>query len=355
MNKRFPRCEVAGLAERPAWWKVRCDEIEAGVKRIKNGTVEEIAKSSLGMPVFAVSYGGRRATPGTATWAIGSNSRNMGSCKTDESGAQVVMLVCGVHGAEAEAVAGAMNLVALLETGADLRGRPRPGLLELIKDYRLVILPCVNMDGRSVSPDHLRGASAEDFVRASQGVWNDGRLVGYPGCKEYAPLPLDKVQHPGGYPNGQGYNIMHDCAPGDIRTAEARGLLKLVADEQADLVLHMHSHQIGGLTLGAPIMAYPLHVERSNVYKIRVHDALAKAGLRPAPPYPVEQRTGVNLASACAQASGGLSIVFEQSAMADWTFDEMLETFYVGIETFLEWGRKEPFSPRLAVARGKTS
>ena len=51
----------------------------------------------------------------------------MGSYKTDEDGAQVVMLVCGVHGAEAEAVAGAMNLIALLETGVDLRGVARAG------------------------------------------------------------------------------------------------------------------------------------------------------------------------------------------------------------------------------------
>jgi hypothetical protein len=355
MKKRFSRCEVAGLAERPAWWQVRCDEIEAGIKKVRKGKVEEIAKSALGMPVWAVSYGYERAKAGTGTWAIGSNSRNMASYRTSESGPQVVMLVCGVHGAEAEAVAGAMNLLSLLETGADLRGKARPGMLELLKEYRLIILPCVNMDGRSVSPDHLRGASDQDFVRASQGEWLDGTLVGYPACKEYAPLPLDKVKHPGGYPNGEGYNIMHDCAPADIRTAEARGLLKLVAEEQADLVLHMHSHQAGGLTLGAPLMAYPLHAERSNIYKSRVHDALAAANLRPATPYALDQRTGVNLVSACAQASGGLSIVFEQSAMAAWTFDEMLETFYVSVETFLQWGHKEPFSPRLSVARGRTA
>ena len=67
-----------------------------------------------------------------------------------------------------------------------------------------------------------------------------------------------------------------------------------------------------------------------------------------------QQRTGINLATASTMASGGLSIVFEQSAMAEWTFEEMLETWYVTVETFLEWGAKEPFSPRVSVARGKT-
>jgi hypothetical protein len=110
---------------------------------------------------------------------------------------------------------------------------------------------------------------------------------------------------------------------------------------------------MGGQILGAPLMAYPLHVERTHVYKQRIHDALAAAGVRPAFVHKYEQRTGVNLVTACSVASGGLSLVFEQSAIADWTFEEMLETFYVTVETFLEWGLKEPFSPREAVAKGR--
>jgi len=29
------------------------------------------------------------------------------------------------------------------------------------------------------------------------------------GSKEYFPLPLAKVSYPGGYPNADGFNIMH--------------------------------------------------------------------------------------------------------------------------------------------------
>jgi len=351
---KFERCEIAGLAPRPEWWRVRPDEITAAVKGLKKAEVYEIATSAGRLPVWAVAYGPPRAKPGTASWAIGSNSRNVASYKTDERGCQVVVLVCGVHAAEAEAVAGAMNLVALMDTGKDLRGVARPKLADLAAKYRLIILPCVNMDGRAISPDHLRGATEQEFVKASQGVWKDGSAIGYPACKEYWPLPLARVAHPGGYHNADGYNIMHDCSPGDIRTAEARGLLKLVADEQADLVLHLHSHGIGGQVLGAPLLAYPLHVERTHVYKQRVFDALQAAGLRPAPVHKKEQRTGIGLCAACSMASGGLSLTFEQGATADWTFEEMLETFYVAVETFLEWGLKEPFSPREPTARGKT-
>ena len=352
---KIVRYEIPHLAERPAWWKVRPEEITAAVRAARKGQVQQIATTPGGFPVWAVSYGFARAKPGTATWASGSNSRSVASYRTGEGAPQVVALVCCVHGAEPEATVGALNLMELLERGKDLRGQERPALVELARQYRLVILPCVNMDGRAASPDHLRGASEDEFVRASQGVWKDGTKIGYPGCKEYVPLPLERVAHPGGYPNSAGYNIMHDSNPGDIRTDEARGLLRLIGDEQADLVLHLHSHSIGGQVLGASLLAYPLHVQRTHAYKQRVHDALEQARLRPARVYPLEQRGGIGLGTACAMASGGLSLVFEQAATSEWTFDEALETFYVTVETFLQWGLKEPFSPRSLVATGKES
>ena len=351
----FSPYEIPGQAKRPAWWQVRVEEITAAVKKVTRGERMQIAASAGGLPVWAVCYGPPRARPGTATWAIGSNSGDPSCYKTDETGPQVVALVAGVHAAEAEAVAGCMNLMALLETGQDLRGVTRPKLVDLAAKYRLAILPCVNMDGRAVSPDHLHGATEEQFRIASQGQWKDGSLVGYPACKKYAPLPLEKVTHPGGYPNADGYNIMHDCCPGDLRTDEARGLIKFMADEQTDLSLHLHSHTIGGQVLGAPLLAYPLHVERSHIYKQRIHDALEVAGLRPAKVYPITQRGGINIVTGCMMASGGLAFVFEQSATAEWTFEESLETFYVTVETCLEWGLKERFSPRLPTARGETT
>jgi len=351
---RYGRFEIPGLQERPPWWCVRPGEITAAVEAATKGEVRRIATTPGGFPVWAVAYGPPQARPGTATWCIGSNSRNMASYRTSENTPQVVVLLCGVHGAEAESVAGAVNMLSLLETGRDLKDDCRPHLLDLMSRYRVVILPCVNMDGRAVSPDHLRGADPDQFRRASQGYWADGTEIGYPACKEYAPLPRERVGHPGGYPNAEGYNIQHDCCPGDLRTPEARGVLKLVADEQADLVLNLHSHTIGGQVLGDSLLAYPLHVQRVHAYKQRIHDALEAKGLRPASVHPIEQRSGLNLNTACVMASGGLAVTFEQSATAEWSFDEALEIHYTVVETFLEWGLKEPFSPRLAVARGKT-
>lgn len=103
----------------------------------------------------------------------------------------------GIHGAEAESVAFAVNLIELLEHGADLLGRSHERLVSLLGHYRLIVLPCVNMDGRSISPDHLRGVPYETFRRVSQGCWLDGSLIGWRGSKEFFPLPLDRVAHPG--------------------------------------------------------------------------------------------------------------------------------------------------------------
>jgi len=346
MVRRFERYAIAGLAERPEWWLVRPREIESISRGVRRGGCSILAETPGGYPVVAVAFGGERPAPGTATWASASNSRNPEAYRTGRAERQAVVLVCGVHGAEAEAVAGAGNLIRLLDGGRDLRGEERPRLAELAAQYRIVVLPCVNMDGRAVSPDHLRGVSEEEFRRASQGVWEDGSPIGYPGCKEYAPLPLEKVMHPGGYPNAAGYNIMHDICPGDVRTREAEAVLRLVADEQADLILHMHSHGTGAVVLPPPALAYPLHVSRIHRYQRLVFDALEDAELRPGPVHGPEARTGINLTTGTAMASGGLSPCLEQPAAADWSFEEMLETFYAALEVFLAEGTEEPFSPR---------
>jgi hypothetical protein len=154
------------------------------------------------------------------------------------------------------------------------------------------------------------------------------------------------VRHPGGYPNAEGYNIMHDICPGDMRTREAEAVLGLVADEQADLILHMHSHGTGAVVLPPSVLAYPLHVSRTHLYQRRVFQSLQDAGLRPGPVHKPDSRTGINLTTASAIASGGFSPCFEQPASAGWSFEEMLETFYLALEVFLAGGREEPFSPR---------
>lgn len=160
-----------------------------------------------------------------------------------------------------------MNLIQMLETGKDFRGRTDRRLLELVSKYRVIIVPCVNMDGRSISPDHLRGVDWVTFRQVSQGVWKDGSRVGWRGSKAWFPLPLDKVRYPGGYPNSEGYNIMHDACPGDIRTEEAKALLKLAARWRVDALLNGHSYEYTPSVLLPTGIDYPEKLERSREFR----------------------------------------------------------------------------------------
>ena len=343
---KFERFPTPGLVERPSWWKVRPDEITAIVKSVKKGTFSKIAATPAGFPVWAVIYGGTPPKQGTSTWASGADSGNPLTYYTKGAGGmQTVMILASPHGAEPEGTAGSVNLITLLETGKDLLGNSHPELVNLISKYRLIIIPCLNMDGRSVSPDHLKGIDDISFVRASQGVWKNGTTIGYPQCKGYQPLPIDNVQHPGGYVNSEGYNLMYDVVPGQLQN-EGKGLFDLAAREQVDLMLNWHSHQIGPRIMGASQLAYPLHVQRTRQYQQLVHDALDKAGLRPTPVLPENSRSGLNLNTALTFVTGGLALTFEQPTAAGWTFEESLNIFYKTVETFLENGLKEPFAPR---------
>jgi hypothetical protein len=341
----FERFKTPGLVQRPAFWKVRPEEITSIVRNVKKGTIKQIATTPGGWPVWAVIYGGTPAKQGTSSWASAADSGSPQTYYTHGSGPQVVMLLCCVHGAEPESVAGSVNLITLLETGKDLTGESHPELVDLISKYRLIIVPCLNMDGRSVSPDHLKGVDDTTFVRASQGIWKTGGTIGYPACKGYAPLPMDKVEHPGGYVNALGYNLMYDVVPGHLQN-EGKGLLDLAAQEQVDLMINMHSHEIGPRVMGASYLDYLLHVKRTREYQQLVHDKLEKAGLRPTEVLPENSRSGINLNTALTICSGGLALTFEQPTAVGWSFEESLKIYYKTIETFLENGLKEPFSPR---------
>lgn len=341
----FQRFQTPGLVERPSFWKVRPEEITSIVRSVKKGKYEQIATTPSSWPVWAVIYGGTPLKQGTSTWSSAADSGHPETYYTHTGGPQVVMVTCCVHGAEPESVAGSVNLISMLETGKDLTGYSDPHLLELIGKYRLIIVPCLNMDGRSVSPDHLKGVDDTTFVRASQGIWKNGTTIGYPACKGYAPLPMDKVEHPGGYVNALGYNLMYDVVPGHLQN-EGKGLFDLAAREQVDLMLNMHSHEIGARVMGAGYLSYPLHVQRTREYQQLVHDALEKAGLRPNEVLPENSRSGINLNTALTLVTGGLALTFEQPTAAGWTFDESLKIYYKTIETFLENGLNEPFAPR---------
>ena len=171
---RFKPMSIPGLEARPDFWRVRPDEMIAGCESVKKGRAEVIAHTPLGYPVHAVFYGDFSEPPPQSNWSAGSASTSWKSYYGEQEHKQTILLIAGVHGAEPESGAGALNLIRMLETGQDYRGKTDPELIELASRYRLIIVPCVNMDGRALSPDHLRNVDHHTFRIASQGAWLDG-------------------------------------------------------------------------------------------------------------------------------------------------------------------------------------
>ena len=151
------------------------------------------------------------------------------------------MIVAGIHGEEAEGVITVLDLMHIMETGNDLRGFPQPELAALAENFRLVLMPCVNMDGRAISPDCYLGTTNDEFRRVVSTLLKDGTRLHWPALKEYFPMPMDQVAELGTYYNSEGYNIMHDAAPGNLRTEEAKGILRTAHRERIDFFLNMHS------------------------------------------------------------------------------------------------------------------
>ena len=348
----FEPYKINALEPRPEWWRVRVEEIENLCSSVNRGRVESIAETPGGYPVLTVYYNCESLADTGVNWSAAASSSNPEKFKTPAE-KQTVVLCAGIHGAEPEGVAALLNVISLMEYGVDLRGKRNDKLLALLNEYRLVILPCVNMDGRAICPDHLRNVSYEQFHKSSQGAWLDGNFINWMESKEYFPLPLDKVEFPGGYPNGDGYNIMHDCV--NPRTAEAAAIMKLVEAQQADLFLNLHSCENGPFLITPSCFNYQMHVERGEKLRLAVLNENLKRGQIK------EQKGGkqfsqtINLNTKVTMLSGALALTFESSVNAENGFDELLEIHYTLFKTVLADGLNFPFAPRAEIIKLRPS
>ena len=358
---RFAPIKLDGLEPRPDFWKVRPQEImELCESATKCSRKEVICRTPLGYPVYALFYGDFNELPPQTNWSAGSSSRTYRTYFGDRrDGKQTFLFIAGVHGAEQECVAGAVNLIRLLETGRDFRGKADPELVDLVSKYRFIVCPCVNMDGRSISPDHLRGPAFEDFRRASQGYWKDGELVGWRGSKCWFPLPLDKVAYPGGYPNADGFNIMHDACPGHIRTAEATALLQLTERWRVDAILNGHSYEYAPSILPPTDGGTPDDIERELDIRFRINREIFRAGLQTKEiPRGEARAKSINLNTVLTLASGALVLTLESSVSYDrpirgatkptrqYTFEELMEPTFISLREYLKDGLEKPFLKR---------
>jgi hypothetical protein len=192
----------------------------------------------------AVFYGTPRAGRGTTTFSGALGYGDAAAYRGPGHPRTVYLGLAAVHGAEFEGIVGMVNLVSVLETGADLRGKPWPRITAAAAALnRVVLVPVSNPDGRARVPLRMirhRGASYTVQEYFNTGGRPDGKLIGWPQCKQNIPLDFSTVQFPGGYPNDAGVNIQHDDFFG-VRQPETQALFDLAARERPDLTMNMHT------------------------------------------------------------------------------------------------------------------
>jgi hypothetical protein len=254
-----------------------------------------------------------------------------------------------IHGAETEGCASLINLINILERGADLRGREWPGILSAAEKLRLLIVPLAQPDGRArVTPESMVGGTLKDFVYYARGEWADGTPVEYPLLKTLMPLPLDKIKFLGGYFNDKGVNIQHDDFFGDIQP-ETQALIKLAHDERPDCVLACHACEadpgFSGPDLCVNESCRGLQAQIAAVVLARQ----LKEGLRPFPRPNLNACHYFYLQDILHMASGALPLLYEFPhglVNAPFTHDEIIDIGLTLFEEVMSFGLIYGFHPR---------
>ena len=242
---KIPEAYLQEREEIPSFWISTVDDVtEFLYRQVRKGQIEVIGSSAGGRPIRAVVYGKARQGKGTTTFSGSLGFRDVGAYRGRDHEMTVYWGIASVHGFELEGIVGMVNLISVLETGKDLRGKAWPEIVELTsKIDRLVLIPIVNPDGRARIPLRMglyQGTDNTVHEYLNTGGNPDGTILGWPQIKEFIPLDFGKPVFPGGYPNDAGVNIQHDDFMGK-KQPETQALFDLAARERPDLVMNMHT------------------------------------------------------------------------------------------------------------------
>ncbi len=230
----------------PRWWLTRPDAIETFLRDLRGVKVFEIGNSAGGHPILAASWGKREDLPGRTCNSLssalcgGSVSAFYGEGERTRQG---LLFVGSAHGLEFEGTVAALNMLNVVATGKDLRGREWPRLRREARKLRLVVIPTLNMDGRMRYPDvtHFLGTTAEYHRKLSQGNFKSGEKLTWPKSKLISPIPPGDVRSMGAYFNDHGVNLVYDTGLGVDPQPETRALLEFCREEMPDCAICSHT------------------------------------------------------------------------------------------------------------------
>ena len=113
----------------PSYWISSYDDVTNFLtKNVHKGKVEVIGTSAGGRPIRAVFYGKPRQGKGTTTFSGSLGFGDVRAYRGPDHEKTVYMGMAAVHGGEFEGIVGMVNLISVIETGKDLRGREWPGI-----------------------------------------------------------------------------------------------------------------------------------------------------------------------------------------------------------------------------------
>jgi hypothetical protein len=329
-----------------SFWKSKLEDIEEIVKEVKVCEASVLGYSAGGRKIWMIEYGEKENFNRKANYssACGAKSTSYYAEKSS-SNKPVILLVGAVHGGEMEGIAGLLNLIHVIEKGTDLRGKKWSYISENISRFRLVIIPCMNPDGRArLDFDNFIGMTHEQLKYYMQGTWRDGSLCDWPACKAVHPI-LKDVDYLGAYFNDNGINLMHDNFFNPM--AEETKLLLQLADREAvdfSVLLHGGASSINHIT---PTTYIPFYMKLAmKELDSRIYSHCTELGLR----FNMPEKTKLdgeccpppsfNLTSAIHHVCGALSILYESNMGLDdsnldhknYSADEILDSHMVLFE-----------------------
>jgi hypothetical protein len=228
--------------ELPPFWIGDVKDLGQRLDKLQRGKVTTIAKSPGGRPIYLATFGELEKLERDSNFNSAVGGRDLTAYMNKSLRKKPVIYFIGpVHGHEVEGLTGLMNLIEVMETGHDLRGKDQPELRKLGDQCRLVIIPSGNPDGTArFEPRTLNGMENIDLQFWGMGTWADDRIAIWPDSKRQHPRTGPKIGFMGCYFNDIGINPMHDEFFFPMST-EAPAILRVAMDEGPDLTASLHS------------------------------------------------------------------------------------------------------------------
>lgn len=227
----------------PDFFKSKLSDVDNELDNVKKGEVKAIAISPGGRPVYVVFYGKKEDFHSQADYNSAVAAQNPKYyAQKDRDTMPVIYFIGPVHGQEVEGIVGLVNLIHIMETGNDYRGRDWSTLKNKLEQCRVIIIPCANPDGRHRCPyDSFVGLPTPIMTKYGQGTHKDGTSWGWPMAKSLHPMKGD-VGILGAYFNDDGINMMQDDFF-DPMASETKAILDLAKSEAPDMTVSLHSHE----------------------------------------------------------------------------------------------------------------